>query len=1056
MRRIGLGFGFGFNFRPRYGASGGTPTPPFAFPSSKMNLGMGLTGINSASGLYPFANVLWNAYPWERTSGSADWSQEWGVITQPNADGPTDTYRAKIWEGTGDNLPHGTYTVLNPNGCEIGVGAFGSQNLAAYTTEEQFTFSYTSEQLVALHARGPVSGVQIIMPGRLAAFQAGDYWNPDFLAFEQSLGLKCFRFMDWVQAYHDLTENWSDVPTDLPMMFSSKHTQLMNKVPYSLIVDLCNRLDVDPWINIPARASDDFVDELSAFFAANLDSNRYVYIEAGNEPWNFLGPFNDARVWFELLDFTRYEATPNSGINGWTRAAHGLSTGDLISSFATVDNFTRQPHEKGMVYPLGFGITLYVEAVDANNFKLYEDVARTIPNPPDPSDMSAEAVAKRNNYATLAKIVYKKRAEDGKTASVNTNYGEQSLNWWTRFDAALGRNRCVHVLGTQYANATVTSGRLAVSGVAAATDCVAIAPYYSGDWFVGCMDIASGQMTPKAWQKAAGTMRCGVYASGSTPTITEVLTGTGAGYIAHRDIVIPSNERVTYSTGTAITGLTNGTTYEVRFVLTGSFGDNWMASGTATVSATPSTVAFTDSDADMALRARRRLTFNQNLYMTEQIAAAGGKPLVGYESAADYFGNNLSLAEVVAWRNDYLRSAESGAVFEQFYRTMASYGVKLTNQFGDINASAPGSFSIAGDLDDTTHPSYVVFEDFGGEVSQTTLLTQSGITAIAIPTEPSYPATVHTFTSGPIYTIASGNNDGLFEIVGNDLRLVSGGDINWDILNSLSLVIEARNVTSAFFTLAVDLGTLAAGGVAAPTLTGSPTLLASWDFADDSTITDVSGAVSAISGADGTSVTLTGPGSTANPTIATAGGKQVATFASASSQRLEVTSASGVSGAASIVVVVKMNGTTTAGLVEVANSITPVDTSRLALLLSSTTGFQARQHDNSATQSIAAFGSLPNTTDPHLVIGTFPNAAASAPKLNANGQGTAVSGSPNSNAAAGIDRTTVGVRRANGSYTSYANMSLFRVLIYSGELTSTQKEEIAAWAATNYGTANNA
>ena len=1039
MRGMGLGLGLRLGTAGR--ASGGNPTPPFAFPEDEMLLGMGLAGVGSSQGLYPFANVLWNATPWERTSGTADWVQEWGIITQPNADGPTDTYRTKIWEGAGDNLPHGTYTVLNPNGCEIGIGAFGSQNLAAYTTATQFTFSYTSEQLVALHARGPVSGVQIIMPGRLSAYQAGDYWNPDFITFEQSLGLRCFRFMDWVQAYTDLTEEWSQVPVGLPMMFSSKYTLLTNKVPYSLIIDLCNRLNVDPWINIPARASDDFVDNLAALFASDLESNRYVFIEAGNEPWNYGGPFNDARVWFELYDFTRYQASSNTGIDGWTLNSHGLSTGDVVSNFFDADNYTRI--STAQVYPSGYGIDLYVESVDANNFKLYSDVART--------DLIEPT-------ANTPKLTYKKRGEAGKVASINTNYGEASLNWWGRFDAALGRNRCVHVLGTQYVGSATTADRLAVPGVTAATDCVAIAPYYSGDWFVGCMDIASGQMTPKAWQKAAGTMRCGVYASGSTPTIADVLAGTGTGYIAHRDIVIPSDERTSYSTGTAITGLSNGTTYEVRFVLTGSFGDNWMASGTATVSASTSTVAFTDSDASMAIRARRRLTFNQNLYMPAQITAAAGKPLVGYESAADYFGNNLSLTEVVAWRNNYLRSAESGAVFEQFYRTMATFGVKLTNQFGDINSFAPGSFSIAADLDDTTHPSYVPFAAFGGTVPQGTILAQSDITATAIAAEPSYPATVHTFASGPTYEIAAGNNSGNFEIVGNALRLKSGVGINWAVLNSLSLVIEARDVTSAFFTLAIDLGTLAAGGVAAPTLTGTPTLLASWDFADDTKITNVSSRVSAIAGSDGTSFSLSGPGSTANPSIATAGGKQVATFASASSQKLSGAHVSGITGACTLVAIAKMNSVASTGaIMEVSNPTGGSATSRFQLLCSSSTGFQARQHDSSSTQSVAAVGSTPNTTDAHLLIGAFPSASATTSSLNVDGQGTAVTGTPASNAPSGLALTALGCRRVgNTTDEIFANMSVFRVLVYDGVLTSTQKEEIAVWAATNYGTANNA
>lgn len=1013
------------------------------FPANEMQLGMGLAGISSYSGYYPFSNVLWNADKWQRQSGSGAFTQSFGTLAAATS---TDVFYCKFAEGdAAANLPAGTYTVLNPDGCKIGVGWGGTPSATGWQTATSFTFTKPAGAVIALWAEGSVTNsigpIRIITPGQLSAFNSGDYWNPDFISFLAGLNVKALRFMDWLSAYKNTMVNWADNHTANAITFMSKYGQLYTQiVPHDLIVNLCNRLAINPWVNVPVRASADYMDGLATYYAANLNAARKIYFEFGNETWNFGGPFNDARVWTELYTHTRYKADSNVGISGWTKTAHGLSNGDIVSQFFTDENHLTTSDTQ--VYPLGYGVGLYVEVVDANNFKLYEDVARTVLVP---------------STANTPKLLYSLRTEAGKTVSVDTNTGIASKAMWDRMDAILGRGRCYHVLGTQYVSATGTTARLAPTGVRAATDLVAVAPYFSGDWFVGCMDIASGQLTPKAWQKVAGTMRCAVYAAGSTPTITDVANGTGTGYIAHRDIVIASDERTSYTTGTAITGLTNGTTYEVRFVMTGIFNDKWMASGTATVSATPSTVSYTDSNANMAARSRRGFTSTQAASMPAQIAAASPIPVACYEAGTDFFANNLTLAEVVAWRTSYTQSVEAGDAFRRFYRGLASYGLRVSNQFVDINVT-PGVFNLAESFTDTADYRYQQFSAFNGIISSSTRVAISNVTASPISVEPAYPATAYTFDNGALtYSIYSGNNSGNFVIVGTQLRLVNGTGINWGALNNVSLVIEASDGnTSTYFTVSMELGTLVAGGVAAPALTGSPTLLASWDFANDSTITNVSGRVSAISGADGTSYSLAGPGGTANPTITTAGGKQVAAFASASSQKLDGAHTSGITGACTMVLIMKADSTTTAGLLEAARGTNASNFDRLALLMSSSTGFQSRQHDAAGTQCVASVGSVPNTTDTQLVIGVMPNATSTTTSLNVNGQGTAIAGTPSAGAATGLATTTIGSRRLNGTNDLYANIKVFRALIYNGALTTTQREEIATWAATNYSTANNA
>lgn len=757
-----------------------------------MALGTNLTGINSFLGYYPFANIMWNGAPWEQNTGTGGFTQELGELVAVT---PTDTFRSKLCEAYYESLPSGTYTVLNPDGCEIGIGAFGTQNLAAFTTATSFTFTYNNDQLLALHARGSVTNIngpiQIIMPGRLTAFNAGDYWNPEFLTFIGGLNLKCIRFMDWLNTYYNVSKNWVDEPTIDAITFRSKNSLLRSTVPYELCVDLCNRLNVNPWMCVPVRATNDYRDGAAAYLDANLNADLRVYLEHGNETWNFDTAFNDARVWTELYTHTRYEAVSYIGISGWTLAGHGLTNGEAVSVFFTPDNYTSSPDAQ--VYPLGYGETLYAEVIDANNFVLHStNVAGTV----------------RPSTALTPKLLYSKRVEAGKVASVDTNNGIASKEMWDRFDAILGRSRCIHVMGTQLVVPSSTTARLAPSGVTAATDFVAVAHYYQGDWWVSCVDVASGQLTPKAWSRySGGSVRVAVYTNGSTPTMTEVLAGTGTGYIGHRDIAIASTDADVYTSASAITGLSNGTTYAIRAVLTGLGGYKWMASGTATVSASTSTVAIYDSDANMAKRARRDTVEYLSPFIASQQAASGSIPVIAYECGSDYFGGQVPLAEVIAWRSAWTQTADAGDVFGHFYTTMAAQGMKLMNQFSDVNAT-PGVFNMVEAFDDTTDPRYVKFAGYAGTVKAKRAFTIADITADNVVTEPSYPAVVETFADASLtYSIFNGDNGGNFAIVGNELRIVNGTGINWTVPTGRIITVEASNGdTTDYFNVSFSTG----------------------------------------------------------------------------------------------------------------------------------------------------------------------------------------------------------------------------------------------------------
>lgn len=75
------------------------------------------------------------------------------------------------------------------------------------------------------------------------------------------------------------------------------NTIARNGVPVEVIIELANQLDINPWINIPHAADDDYISHFAEYVHQNLNENLRVYLEYSNEVWNssFIG-FHYAQI----------------------------------------------------------------------------------------------------------------------------------------------------------------------------------------------------------------------------------------------------------------------------------------------------------------------------------------------------------------------------------------------------------------------------------------------------------------------------------------------------------------------------------------------------------------------------------------------------------------------------------------------------------------------------------------------------------------------------------------------------------------------------------------
>ncbi len=240
-------------------------------------------------------------------------------------------------------------------------------------------------------------------------------------------------------------------------------------------------------------------------------------------------------------------------------------------------------------------------------------------------------------------------------------------------------------------------------------------------------------------------------------------------------------------------------------------------------------------------------------------------------------------------------------------------------------------------------------------------------------------------------------------------------------------------------------------GTPAPAITGSPALLYSWDPDNSSLVTMTGNNITALAGADGTSLALT---SGSGPTRPIVNGRYVAQFLGTSSQFMSALG--GVAGGTQVVIFDSAGPALamTTGIFGEMNSASASGTNRQEILKINGVGqyVTARKADNNSLIADANSGSG-NDTNIHIAVGTFLPGIGNS-YLFFDGVGTPYMSSGTADLGTGINNVVIGARLVSSAFTQYHTGNIYRVLKYSAVLSNAQIEEIAVWAATNYGTPN--
>ena len=736
-----------------------------------MSLGMNVAWINSWAGSWVFSNLMYHAAEPERTSGTSTWSYDQGEI---QVDNQTDKFRIKLAD-TGNSLPAGTYTVINPDGLKIHIGGYNEPYPDSYTTALQFTYEHAGSGAGSgahcLHIEGSLTAelgnLAVILPGHLESWNSGSVWNKQFLDFHRGLKLPVLRLMDWTYASQNVEANWGDRSEPGRVTLRTPWAN-GSCVPYEYMCDLARVLRTDIWVCVPHRATAEYVEQMANLFDEHMPAGQKVWLETGNEVWNDAPPWGDGTGWVMDLYHTKRTAVADFANQRFTLQAHGLTNGEKIHCYSTAENRALFGY---IPWQLGTGVGLWVKVIDANSFEVHETSAinsRVAPS------------------AATVNLLFAVEAEPGKTRNLNKHFGELSLRNWNAFDSAMGESRVVRLLSAMAANLDTTSQRLAVPGVVERASAIAIAPYFTGTWFGAAVDCSNGQLTPRFWASESYPVHMAVYPREATPTALEVVGGKGA--ISKQEMnYVAGNWINDYVAGTPATELENGGQYRVWFAYVDNRGV-WAFNVEASPSAEAITVYGYDSHENQAMR--HRLDIESLVNGIEQHkAAANSTPVLCYEGGL-HFHHNCP-PKLREWLLPYMETAIFADTIRRYITEVAAAGSTALCYYGDVLGT---TFSIANSFTDTVDARYQAFAARNGYAAVLQQPDFPDIIIESLSSEPETPYSWHTLGSAEFdYEIVEGNQAGSYAAIGGMLTLVDGSGIEWSTPAPVTLKIRASN-----------------------------------------------------------------------------------------------------------------------------------------------------------------------------------------------------------------------------------------------------------------------
>lgn len=129
-------------------------------------------------------------------------------------------------------------------------------------------------KLTSTNPANPVRNVRVVLAQDEYNYQK-DLLTEDFMTFIKQFST--IRFMDLMRTNANPISEWNQTTT------YDQDTQAKSAgISIQLLAEIVKRTGRNGWINIPHKASNDYVQKLAAYLFNNIPSGRTIYVEYSN------------------------------------------------------------------------------------------------------------------------------------------------------------------------------------------------------------------------------------------------------------------------------------------------------------------------------------------------------------------------------------------------------------------------------------------------------------------------------------------------------------------------------------------------------------------------------------------------------------------------------------------------------------------------------------------------------------------------------------------------------------------------------------------------------
>jgi hypothetical protein len=278
--------------------------------NSRSSLGVGLNGIADYSTQLPFLDAFKSSRQWitQCVSGQPNCKGEWDteeynllnldengwVKSLPSPEDAPKYTRVStlLLREIPNRYPSGQYIVTYEGEGAIEYNFDGKKDEAASKPGRDIINVDATQGggiMITITATDPkktgnyIRNIKVVRSQDEQLYQSGEIFNPLFI--EKIKKFRVLRFMDWMGTNGSEQKEWSNRPKPDSVSYAYR-----GNVPIEVMVNLANKVQEEPWFNMPHQATDEYMTNFAKMVKDSLDPKLKVYVEYSNEVWNWSFP----------------------------------------------------------------------------------------------------------------------------------------------------------------------------------------------------------------------------------------------------------------------------------------------------------------------------------------------------------------------------------------------------------------------------------------------------------------------------------------------------------------------------------------------------------------------------------------------------------------------------------------------------------------------------------------------------------------------------------------------------------------------------------------------